>query len=239
MRDWFRVIWLVTSQKYGASAKGLQRILGIGSYETAWTWLHKLRRAMVRSGRDKLSGVIEVDETFVGGEKHGGKRGRGARGKSLVLIMAQRERKKFGRIRLKRIPNASAQTLEKAIQGAIEPGSLIKTDAWRGYNRIYKLEYKHEVIRTDESVGENLLPGCNLVASLMKRWLDGTLQGAVAHEHLDYYLDEYTFRFNRRTSKYRGKLFYRLLQQAVITEVVTYDEIKKGIRGRKPKNHNL
>jgi len=194
---------------------------------------------MVRSGRDRLSGIIEADETFIGGEKHDGKLGRGSSGKSLVLIMAQREGKKFGRIRLKRIPNASGQILEKAIPEAIEPGSLIKTDAWRGYSGLDKLGYNHKIIRTDENIGENLLPGCNLIASLLKRWLNGTLQGAVAHEHLSYYLDEYTFRFNRRTSSFRGKLFYRLLQQAVITEVTTYDKIKKGIRGRKSADYNI
>jgi transposase-like protein len=239
LKEWFRVIWWVTGQKYGASAKGLQRILGIGSYETAWTWLHKLRRAMVRQGRDRLSGVIEIDETFVGGEKHDGKRGRGASGKSLVLVVAQRDGNKLGRIRLKRIPDASSQTLEGAIEETVDSGSVIRTDGWAGYNNISMLGYKHEIVRTDSAVGENLLPGCNLVASLMKRWLGGTLQGAVAHEHLEYYLDEYTFRFNRRTSRYRGKLFYRLLQQAVITEVVTYDGIKKGVRGRNPARHNV
>jgi transposase-like protein len=236
--DWFRVVWYITNQKYGASAKGLQRILGFGSYETAWTWLHKLRRAMVRQGRDRLSGDVEVDETFYGGEKEG-KRGRGAGGKSLVLIAAQRDGKKLGRIRLKSIPNASAEVLIKSIQEIIEPGSLVRTDAWRGYSKLTEFGYKHEIARKSEIVGENLLPACNLVASLMKRWLGGTLQGAVSHAHLEYYLDEYTFRFNRRTSQYRGKLFYRLLQQAVITDVTTYDKIKKGIRKERDVDHDL
>jgi transposase-like protein len=237
--DWFRVIWYITSQKYGASAKGLQRILGFGSYETAWTWLHKLRRSMVRHGRDRLTGEIEVDETFYGGEKHGGKRGRGASGKSLILIAAQKEGKKLGRIRLKRIPNASAETLTKGIQEAIEPGSVVRTDAWSGYSKLKDFGFKHEVVKISEDVDENLLPGCNLIASLMKRWLGGTLQGAVSHDHLEYYLDEYTFRFNRRKSQYRGKLFYRLLQQAVITDVTTYSSIKKGIRTQRDADHDL
>lgn len=231
---WFRVIWWTTSQKYGASAKGLQRMLGLGSYETAWTWLHKLRRAMVRRGRDRLSGIIEVDETFIGGEKQG-KRGRGAEGKSLVVIVAQKDNKKIGRIRLRRIPNASAESLERAIQDAVEPGSTVRTDGWLGYNGLSGLGYKHRIVRENAVIGENLLPRCNLVASLLKRWLGGTLQGAVSHEHLDYYLDEYTFRFNRRTSRHRGKLFYRLLQQAMVTNVVTYDNLKKGVRGLMPK----
>lgn len=230
---WFRVIWWITSQKYGASAKGLQQIIGLGSYETAWTWLHKLRRAMVRQGRDRLSGIIEVDETFIGGEKHGGKRGRGASGKALVLIAGQKDGKRLGRIRLRRIPNASTESLELAVKEAIEPGSIVRTDGWGGYNDLSKVGYEHQVVRKDAVVGKNLLPACNLVASLLKRWLGGTLQGAVSHQHLEYYLDEYTFRFNRRTSRYRGKLFYRLLQQAVITDVVTYDSIKRGVRGPK------
>lgn len=236
---WFRVIWLVTSQKYGASAKGLQRMLGIGSYRTAWLWLHKLRRAMVRPGRDNISGVVEVDEMFIGGEKHDGKRGRGSSGKSLVLVAIEKKEKKMGRLRLSRIKDASALTLESAIEKSVAKGSIIKTDAWNGYNGIDKIGYIREIIRKDANVGENLLPGCNLVASLLKRWLDGTLQGAVAHEHLDYYLDEYTFRFNRRTSNSRGKLFFRLLEHAMITDVSTYGQIKKGIRGLKSEKYNF
>ena len=239
LTDWFLVIWWVTGQKYGASAKGLQQMLGMGSYETAWTWLHKLRRAMVRQGRERLSGDIEADETLVGGEQHDGKRGRGASGKALVLMAVQRDGKKLGRIRLKRIADASAESLESAILETVEPGSLVRTDEWAGYNQIGKLGYLHEVVRADATVGYNLLPACHLVASLMKRWLGGTLQGAVAHEHLQYYLDEYTFRFNRRTSRHRGKLFYRLLQQAMATDVVTYQTIKKGVRGRKPTHYNM
>lgn len=172
---------------------------------------------MIRQGRDRLSGIIEVDETFIGGEKHGGKRGRGAEGKTLVVIAAQKDGKKLGRIRLMQVTNASAANLECAVLEAIEHGSIVRTDGWEGYSQLFKLGYKHEVIRKNAVVGENLLPACNLVASLLKRWLGGTLQGAVSHVHSPYYLDEYTFSFNRRTSRHRGKLFYRLLQQAVIT----------------------
>jgi transposase-like protein len=233
LRLWFRVIWLVTSQKYGASAKGLQRMLGIGSYRTAWLWLHKLRRAMVRPGRDKIAGIVEVDEIFIGGEKHDGKRGRGSSGKSLVLVAVEKNEKRLGRLRLLRIKDASAVTLENAIETSIAEGSTIRTDAWNGYNGIERIGFKREIIKKDATVGENLLPGCNLVASLLKRWLNGTLQGAVSHEHLDYYLDEYTFRFNRRTSNSRGKLFFRLLEHAMVTDVTTYKQIKKGVRGVK------
>lgn len=223
---WFRAIWWLTSQKNGASAKGVQRILGLGSYETAWSWLHKLRRAMVRPGRDRLTGTVDVDETYVGGERPG-KRGRGAEGKSLVLIAAQHDGDGFGRIRMMQVPDVLGETMERAIQSMIEPGSLIKTDGLRSYNGLKGLGYQHEVVRKDESLGQNLLPRCHRVASLLKRWLLGTHQGYVSPEHLAYYLDEFTFRFNRRTSKHRGLLFYRLLQQAVATGPIPYDLIAK------------
>lgn len=230
---WFRAIWWVTSQKYGASALGMKRVLGLGSYETAWTWLHKFRRAMVRPGRDRLYGTVEVDETYIGGEKPG-KRGRGAAGKALVVIAAQKDGRRIGRIRLRRVPDASGDSLEEAVRQAVEPGSVVRTDGWTGYNGLKALGYSHVIARTEAAVGESLLPLCHRVASLLKRWLLGTHQGAVSHEHLDYYLDEYTFRFNRRTSRFRGKLFYRLLQQAVVTAPSPYKSMALQIRGRKP-----
>lgn len=230
---WFRAIWWIIGQKNGASALGVQRILGLGSYETAWSWLHKLRRAMVRSGRDRLSGTIEVDETYIGGEKHG-KRGRGAEGKALVVIAAQLDDTRIGRIRLKRIPDASGPSLEGAVEHMTQEGSVIRTDGWTGYNNLKDLGYKHEIVCKEADVGYNLLlPHCHKVASLLKRWLLGTHQGGISHDHLEYYLDEYTFRFNRRTSRSRGKLFYRLLQQALITDPTPYSRLIKGVRGPK------
>ncbi len=216
--------WYVTNQKSGASALGVQRVLGLGSYRTAWNWLHKLRRAMVRPGRDRLAGVVEVDETFIGGPRPG-KRGRGAGGKTLVLIAAQADGRKIGRIRLARIPDASAASLEPAVQQAVEPGTRIQSDDWAGYSRLRGLGYDHEVIQPAVRQGDNLLPRVNLVASLLKRWLLGTHQGAVRPSHLDYYLDEFTFRFNRRSSRSRGKLLYRLAQQAVAVSPVRGQDI--------------
>lgn len=233
--EWFRAIWWVTSQKNGASALGLQRILDLRSYKTAWTWMHKLRRAMVRPGQDRLSGTVHVDETFIGGVRSG-KRGRGAEGKTLVLIVAEEKDNTMGRIRLRMITDASATSLEAAIQETVTSGSKIKTDGWRGYNGLKSLGYDHEIVRKTEDVGENLMPLCHRVASLVKRWLGGTHQGAVSHEHLGYYLDEYTFRFNRRTSKSRGLLFYRLLQNAVVIDPVRYKDISLSVRGKKGKH---
>jgi transposase-like protein len=218
---WFRAIWLVTNQKTGASALGLQRLLGLGSYHTAWTWLHKLRRAMVRPGR-----LWGLNETYIGGEKPG-KRGRGALGKSLVVIAAEKDGERTGRIRLVRVPDASAESLEEAVRQSIVPGSVISTDDWKGYSKLNSLGYTHKVVRKTAEVGDNLLPHCHRAASLLKRWILGTHQGAVSHDHLDYYLDEYTFRFNRRTSRSRGKLFYRLAQQAVAIEPRPYKTMVK------------
>lgn len=227
LRLWFEAIWDVTNQKSGASAMGLQRVLGLGSYRTAWNWLHKLRRAMVRPGRDRLNGVVEVDETFIGGPRPG-KRGRGAAGKSLVMIAAEADGKKIGRIRMVRVADASAANLLPALMHSIEPGTLVQTDGWKAYGELKDLGYGHEVIHPAADLGENLLPRINLTASLLKRWLLGTHQGAVRHQHLDYYLDEFTFRFNRRTSSSRGLLFYRLLQQAVTLEPVRGKDLVGG-----------
>lgn len=119
------------------------------------------------------------------------------------------------------------------------PGSIVRTDGWNGYNRLKALGYVHEAVRKNADVGDNLLPRCNRVAALLKRWLMGTHQGAVSHDHLDYYLDEYTFRFNRRTSRYRGKLFYRLIQQAVVIDPVRYSDIVKHTRGQQPKTQHI
>ena len=224
---WFRAMWYVTSQKQGMSALGLKRVLGLGSYETAWTWLHKLRRAMVRPGRDRLSGTVEVDEVYIGGVKKG-KRGRGADGKALVLVAAEKAGRRIGRIRLHRVDDASSVSLIPAVKMCVEPRSLVRTDGWSGYLPLSSQNYVHNVIRKDVDIGYNLLPLVNRVASLLKRWLLGTHQGAVRMSHLDYYLDEYTFRFNRRTSKSRGKLFYRLLEQAVKIEPVTGHQIRGG-----------
>jgi transposase-like protein len=182
---------------------------------------------MVRPGRERLSGTVEVDETYIGGERPG-KRGRGAAGKSLVLIAVEDKGKQIGRIRLKRIPDASADSLMMAVKECVEPGSLVRTDGWGGYGRLPAEAYEHTIVRKSADVGENLLPLVNRGASLLKRWLLGTHQGAVRPSHLDYYLDEFTFRFNRRKSYSRGKLFFRLVQHGVSIAPVSGNEIRGG-----------
>ena len=205
---WFRAMWYVTSQKSGGSALGLQRVLGLRSYQTAWAWLHKLRRAMVRPGRDRLTGWVEVDETYLGGLEEGAGR-RQLGDKALIVVAAQADGKRIGRIRLRAIPDASAESLHSFVGDCIAPGSTVHTDGWPSYQGLDQLGYDHEVtvLRGKRKDASKLLPRVHLVVSLLKRWLVGTHQGAVSHAHLGYYLDEFTFRFNRRRSKSRGKTF--------------------------------
>jgi transposase-like protein len=226
--DWFRAMYWVSTQKNGASALGLQRVLGLRSYKTAWTWLHKMRRAMVRPDRDRLSGRVEVDETYLGGLEEGA-RGRKTERKALIVIAAQEDGPGIGRIRMRRIPDASADSLIPFVEEAITPGSIVHTDGWLGYSPVGVHGYVHDVtvLRGKKKTASELLPRVHRVVSLLKRWLMGTHQGAVTHEHLDYYLDEFTFRFNRRRSGNRGKLFYRLVQQAVAVAPVPYKAMVK------------
>jgi len=216
---WFEAIWHVCGQKNGASALGIQRVLGLGSYRTAWNMLQRLRRAMVRPGRDRLTGTVEADEIFIGGPRPG-KRGRGAAGKALVLVVVEDKAPAMGRIRLARVANASADSLLPALAAMVETGAEVRTDDWKAYGGLGRLGYDRRIVHHSPETGENLLPLVNRVAALLKRWLMGTHQGAVAHTHLDYYLDEFTFRFNRRTSGSRGLLFYRLITYAIELEPV-------------------
>jgi len=232
LRMWFRAAWHITSQKNGASAMSLQQELGLGSYMTAWTWLHKLRRAMVRPGRDRLRGTVEVDEAYWGGEEEDAN-GRLTEDKAVIAVAAEEDGKGIGRIRLRSIPDVTRASLHGFIAEAIEPGSTVRTDGWNAYMGLESYVHDRQVQRRQPE-GEHLLPRVHRVVSLLKRWLLGTHQGAISHAHLDYYLDEFTFRFNRRTSASRGKLFYRLLQQAVQVDPTPY----KNIVGGKP-DHNL
>ncbi len=224
LQIWLHAIWWITSQKNGVSALGLQRVLGFGSYRTAWSLLHKVRSAMIRPERDMLSGEVEVDETFVGGPRPG-KRGRGAEGKQLVVIGAEKNGKKMGRIRMKRIADASGKSLETFITTTITKGSTLVTDRWRGYNGVKSLGYNHE--RVDGAVVgvEEVVPRVHRAASLLKRWLLGTHHGGWDPKHLDTYLEEFTFRFNRRTSHSRGLLFHRVLENAVRVGPKSYAKI--------------
>lgn len=235
LTTWFTAIWWVTTQKYGASAEGLRQVLGLGSYETAWTWLHKIRKAMVRSDRTKLKGVVEIDETYIGGEEHNASTGRGTGNKVLVAVAVELEEtgkltrkglRKLGRIRLSVIKDASKASLLPFITENVEIDSEIITDGWVSYSSLSDIGYKHTVrVQSKKETGEDMLPHVHLIISLLKRWLLGTHQGAVSEKHMQAYLDEYTFRFNRRNANERGFLFYRLLEGAVNCPPLTYDEM--------------
>jgi len=226
LSSWFAAAWFVTSQKHGISALGLQRALGLGSYQTAWMMLHRFRAAMVRPGRDQLAGTVEVDETYVGGEEPGNT-GRQTNTKAIVAIAVETyEPRGYGRVRLQRVDDVSAPSLTGFVQAAVVEGASVHTDGWRSYLGLGDLGYKHTrtVISQISDPAHVAMPGVHRVASLLKRWLLGTHQGSASPQHLDAYLNEFTFRFNRRNSRRRGLLFHRLLQQAVLTTPKTYKD---------------
>lgn len=217
LRLWFHVMWLMMAQKTGLSARNLCDTYGFGSYQTAWGWLQKLRSVMIRAGREHLTGRVEVDEAFVGGQKEG-TRGRGAEGKTAVLVAVEGDpKKKLGRVRFRCVEAITRESVELFITDYVEPGTLVVTDGLSVYDHLQAAGYDHQahVITTGGELARQELDHVHLVISLLKRWLGGTHQGAVTPAHLQAYLDEFAFRFNRRLSHHRGKLFYRLMQQAV------------------------
>lgn len=219
LTTWFAAAWYVTNQKFGASALGLKRVLGLGGYQTAWTLLHKLRTAMVRPDRDRLGGIVEVDESYVGGVETG-VHGRKTQSKAIVAIALEiHDPRGYGRVRLRRMPDVTAPTLTGFICHTVRSGSQVRSDGWPGYTRLTDHSYTHRAtsLSATGDPAHVSMPGVHRIASLLKRWLLGTHQGAVPPQHLDAYLDEYTFRFNRRTTRQRGLLFHRLMQQAVMT----------------------
>ena len=228
LRLWFQAIWYFTNQKHGISALGLQRALGLGSYQTAWVWLQKLRRAMVRPGRDRLSGEVEVDETYLGG-RDAEIDGRGT-DRALILIAAEVRGRGTGRVRMAKVRDASAASIIPFIQNVVREGAIIHTDGWAGYGPLPRHGYQHRPrsLRATGLPAHAAMPRIHRVASLLKRWWLGTYHGGISEAHLDHYLDEFTFRFNRRTSRARGLLFYRLVQQAVQMDALPYESLRSG-----------
>ena len=219
LRLWFHVMWMMMAQKTGLSAKNLCETYGFGSYQTAWGWLGKFRSVMIRCGRDRLSGRVEVDEAFVGGQQEGA-RGRGAEGKTRVLVAVEgNAKKKLGRVRFRCVKTIDQVGVELFLTDCVEPGTQVVTDGLSVYDHLKAAGYDHRphVQATGGAAAREQLDHVHLVISLLKRWLAGTHQGAVTPNHLQAYLDEFSFRFNRRLSQHRGKLFYRLMQQAVTT----------------------
>ena len=228
---WFTACWLFATQKDGISALSLQRALEIGSYQTAWAMLHRLRSVLVRPGRDRLAGTVEVDETYIGGEEPGLRGGR-ARGKKVLtgIAVEVREPRGLGRCRMAPLADASAASLHAFVADHVEPGATVVTDGWQGYRGLDRLGYVHDrrSQRAARARGDDpgeLLPAVHRVASLAKRWLLGTHQGSVDEAHLLSYLNEFVFRFNRRRSRSRGLVFYRVLELAVGHEPVRYQDL--------------
>jgi hypothetical protein len=229
LTTWFEAAWHLTTAKNGLSAKTLERTLGT-SYRTAWAMLQRYRVSMVRSEREKLTGIVEVDETLVGGVKQGGKRGRGS-SKSIVVIAVEiKEPIGFGRVRMRHIQDASGANIQNFICFVVDKGATVRTDGWTGYSGLSKHEYTHE--RTVHSLSGDpahvSMPGVHRVASLLKRWILGTHQGSIVPAHLQSYLEEFTFRFNRRNSRSRGLVFRRLIEQVIATEQVTENDVTFG-----------
>jgi transposase-like protein len=232
LRIWLAAAWYLTNQKQGVSALGLQRVLGLGSYQTAWTMLHRFRRAMVRPDRDKLKGTVEVDETYLSisdREQPVSSIGRKSNTNKVQIIIAVEmlEPKGFGRIRLRRIDSDNTENVIGFVQEMIEPGSVVCTDGLASYRKLKDLGYLHNkiVMLGSEVPAHVSMAGVHRVAALIKRWILGTHHGSVQPGQLDAYLDEFVFRFNRRSSGSRGLLFYRLLQQAMVTAPVTYEDV--------------
>ena len=229
LATWLEAAWHVTTAKNGMSAKTLERTIGT-SYHVAWMMLQRFRVAMVNSERAKLTGTVEVDETLVGGAGHGGKRGRGSSKDLVVIAVEIKEPKGFGRIRMRHIPNASGDSLIPFIKESISPNATLITDGWSGYNKISDCGYTRVIknISDSDDFAHVIMPGVHRLSSLLKRWILGTHQGSVSGMHLQAYLEEYTFRFNRRNSKSRGLVFKRLIEHSLLSKPIAQKDIVGG-----------
>jgi transposase-like protein len=229
LTTWFEAAWHVTTAKNGMSAKTLEQTLGT-SYRVAWTMLQRYRVAMVRAERERLSGEVEVDETLIGGVEKGGKRGRGTDKCVVMIAIEVKQPRGFGRVRMRHVPNAAGANLIPFVCDAVAPGSTVCTDGWSGYTGLSDHGYVHKktVLSTSGDPAHVSMPGVHRISALLKRWFLGTHQGSFTPAHLQSYLEEYTFRFNRRTSRSRGLLFRRLIEQAVSTDPITEADVAHG-----------
>jgi transposase-like protein len=229
LTTWFEAAWHLTTAKNGLSAQTMERTLGT-SYRTAWALLQRYRVATVRSEREPLAGAVEVDETLVGGVTPGGKPGRGSSKAVVVIAVEVKAPRGFGRLRMRHVPDASAASLEAFVGDVIAQGATVRTDGWSGYNGLSGQGYLHErtVLASSGDPAHIAMPGVHRVAALLKRWILGTHQGSVSPAHLQSYLEEFTFRFNRRSSASRGLVFRRLLEQAVVAGPLTEAELTFG-----------
>jgi transposase-like protein len=223
LKVWFRAVFEISTRRTGISAKDLKRILGFGSYETAWTWLHKLRAALVRPDREPLGPFVQVDEALVGGK--------GSPNKELVLVAAEAN----GRVRLAHADNNDTATLKVFADGEIAKDAQVKSDGHAGYSAKSLGERAHKAIvqtKAEKREGD-VVQACHWTISLLKRWLLGTHAGAVSDKHLQAYLDEFAFRHNRRRTDGVARIAARVIEQLVTHQPLTMDAlIKHTVRSR-------
>jgi transposase-like protein len=228
LTTWFKALWWFSTRKSGVNAVNLQQLLCLGSYKTAWEWLQKLRSCTIRSGREKLSGNLEVDEFYLGGVR--GKKGRGSKYKLVVAVAVERKGRRLGRLRMQVITRCTAKELIPFVMNNVTSGSSIATDGWAGYNGLEDKGYQHKIIfQTKSEDKDSILPGVHLIASLVKRLILGTFQGRFEAKYLQRYLDEYVFRFNRRNTKSVGKRFWRMVQFAAASEPITGQQVLSAL----------
>jgi hypothetical protein len=213
LRVWFAAAWLVATAERGVSARQLARELGLGSYETAWTMLHRFRRAMVRSGRPRLVDRVELGTVQLPGRGGPG----GGPGRATVAIALEDRGAEPGRVRMQRLSGGDPAELVAFVARVIEPGTLVRAVRLPQWHPLATLGHP-----TERAPRLTHLPA---VEQALAGWLRGTHQAATSTFQLDWYLDEFTFRFNRRSSTHRGLLFYRLLEEAVVTPPLPYRRV--------------
>lgn len=231
---WFRAAWEMTARPQGVSARNLQRSVGLGSYQTAWMMLHRFRRAMVMPDREQLSGVVEVDEVIIGGKHKKGAPGRSKHpNKFSVMVMTENtgkssiggSGKSIGRVRAVVVEDFTAKEFRRAFTDNIDAGAAVVSDAFASNGPALK-GFNHTIKKAHGSpqAAHQLFPAVSRAQAQLKRWIRGTLQDAMSGEHLQEYLWEFEFRFNRRKANKPGLLFYRLMEQAVLTPPLTYKD---------------
>lgn len=227
LRLWFRAVWAVAEEKHGLSALGLQRALDLGSYRTAWAWMHKLRQIMLRPEQDRLTGTVEVDEASLRLAAPRNRAGPAA-ATALILVASQQDGACIERIRLRRLAGARGAGRLAAVLDLVAVPAIVRTDGEPAYHGLPALGYDHGVVREESAVGADLLPAARRVVALLEPWLARRHPRAIRPPYLDYYLDEFTFRFNSRSLRSSGELFHRLLQQAVAVDPVPMRQIRGG-----------
>lgn len=214
LRVWFRAMWEVVSRKNGISAKDLQRVMGFGSYKTAWSWLHKIRRCLVNPESEPLRGSVQMDEGYLGGRRKGDQRGLSPDDKAVILVAAEVA---DGRVRLEHAPNAKNESAASFVKRRIADDATIITDGGGIYNRKTLDQRPHEAhVQTPSEREQNdAVQVCHWTIANLKRWWLGTHHGAISDKHLQSYLDEFTFRYNRRKTKGVGRLVARVIENLV------------------------